>query len=374
MLIPIKPMMDRSLFLKNSNDKLSQPWNSGSFYEKGREALVEGVRKVGLKKGDCIIVPALICYPVIEALRNEGYKVHLIDLNKNLSFPKTKISSLIYKKKAKALMLIDYFGFLAEENIEFSKYLKTKHKKIKIIIDRCHTSFFKRNIFLDLEKTDLIFFSLRKIIPTFDGGVYFTKKKEISEIIVRNKIFIIIFYLKRLIEDLIIMIGFPNIFINVFSKFTLLKNSKSVNPVINKNIITNMLYNQLTNRSQIDKIEKIRKKNYNLIHKVVIKNNITPLFNKLNKSISPQVFPVIDHSKKLNTYLRKMGVGSYNWPGCELPPEILRRKKEFKNSIELNSKLLCLPLHQSIKKEHIFYLNNILKKYDKILSRPKRNF
>ena len=170
------------------------------------------------------------------------------------------------------------------------------------------------------------------------------------------------------------MIGFPNIFINVFSKFTLLKNSKSVNPVINKNIITNMLYNQLTNRSQINKIEKIRKKNYNLIHKVVIKNNITPLFNKLNKSISPQVFPVIDHSKKLNTYLRKMGVGSYNWPGCELPPEILRRKKEFKNSIELNSKLLCLPLHQSIKKEHIFYLNNVLKKYDKILSRPKRNF
>ena len=89
--------------MKNSNDKLSQPWNSGSFYEKGREALVEGVRKVGLKKGDCIIVPALICYPVIEALRNEGYKVHLIDLNKNLSFPKTKISSLIYKKRQKLL-------------------------------------------------------------------------------------------------------------------------------------------------------------------------------------------------------------------------------------------------------------------------------
>ena len=67
-----------------------------------------------------------------------------------------------------------------------------------------------------------------------------------------------------------------------------------------------MLYNQLTNKGQINKIEKIRK-NYNLIHKVVIKNNITPLFNKLNKSISPQVFPVIDHSKKLNTYLRKIG-------------------------------------------------------------------
>ena len=57
---------------------------------------------------------------------------------------------------------------------------------------------------------------------------YILKKKEISEIIVRNKIFIIIFYLKRLSEDLIIMIGFPNIFINVFSKFTLLK-LKSVN-------------------------------------------------------------------------------------------------------------------------------------------------
>lgn len=60
MPIPIKPMMDKSLFLKNSNDKLAQPWNSGSFHEKGRDALVEGVRKVGLKKGDCIIVPEVI--------------------------------------------------------------------------------------------------------------------------------------------------------------------------------------------------------------------------------------------------------------------------------------------------------------------------
>ncbi len=370
MLIPIKPMIDRSLFMRSCNTKLPQPWNSGTFYEKGRDALIEGVKNIGLKKGDCIIVPALICYPVIEALRNEGYKVHLIDLNKNLSFPKVKLSSLISKKKAKAFMLIDYFGFLADENIEFSKYLKMKHKNIKIIIDRCHTSFFKRNIFLDLEKIDLIFFSLRKIIPTFDGGVYFIKKKVISEIKIRNKIHITIFYLKRLIEDLIITIGFPNIFINVFSKFTLFKNSKSINPVLCKNIITNMLYNQLANRNQINKIEKIRKQNYNLIHKVIIKNNITPLFNQLNKSISPQVFPIIDHSKKLNSYLRRLGVGSYNWPGNELPQEILSRKKDFKNSIELNSKLLCLPLHQSINKEHIFYLNNILKKYEKILSRP----
>ena len=120
MLIPIKPMIDRSLLMRSCNNKLQQPWNSGTFYEKGRDALIEGVKNIGLKKGDCIIVPALICYPVIEALRNEGYKVHLIDLNKNLSLPKAKLSSLISKKKAKAFMLIDYFGFLADENIEFT--------------------------------------------------------------------------------------------------------------------------------------------------------------------------------------------------------------------------------------------------------------
>ena len=72
--------------MKIANDKLSQLWNSGSFMRKVGSITI---RKVGLKKGDCIIVPALICYPVIEVL-NEGYKVHLIDLNKNLSFSKQK--------------------------------------------------------------------------------------------------------------------------------------------------------------------------------------------------------------------------------------------------------------------------------------------
>ena len=48
-------------------------------------------------------------------------------------------------------MLIDYFK--PKENIEFSKYLKTKHKKIKIIIDRCIQAFLKE-IFFRFRETD----------------------------------------------------------------------------------------------------------------------------------------------------------------------------------------------------------------------------
>ena len=37
------------------------------------------------------------------------------------------------------------------------------------------TEILKNLLFSSFLETDLIFFSLRKIIPTFDGGVYFTK-------------------------------------------------------------------------------------------------------------------------------------------------------------------------------------------------------
>ena len=50
--------------------------------------------------------------------------------------------------------------------------------------------------------------------------------------------------------------------------------------------------------------------------------------------------------------------------GHELPAIIKRNKKKYKKTIFLNDNILCIPIHESVKKKNIYKLFKIVSSYD----------
>ena len=50
------------------------------FYPRGRDALIAGIKYLGLKVGDCIIIPAFMCESTVTPLRKAGYEVRSVNM------------------------------------------------------------------------------------------------------------------------------------------------------------------------------------------------------------------------------------------------------------------------------------------------------
>ena len=62
--------------------------------------------------------------------------------------------------------------------------------------------------------------------------------------------------------------------------------------------------------------------------------------------------------------IRNNGFKVYRWRGHELPAIIKRNKKKYKKTIFLNDNILCIPIHESVKKKNIYKLFKIVSSYD----------
>ena len=110
----------------------------------------------------------------------------------------------------------------------------------------------------------------------------------------------------------------------------------------------------------------MRRDNYNELSKIFISKGFSTLFDSLDVDIVPQVLPIIVHQSGMVDFLRNHGVGAYNWPGEELPEEVLSLSKIYTNSINFNKKVVCLPIHQSINTKDIDRIEFILSQWKKV--------
>lgn len=138
--------------------------NHITYYSLARHALKTGLTSLGIKKGDSVLVPSLICRDVLAPFNELGVKVLFFKLDQNLNL--SKVDEL---PPANAIMAIHYFGLETDLSPYFD-YCKAHNAFL--IEDNAH-GLFSRSANNNLLGTsgDIGIISARKTLPIQNGAI-----------------------------------------------------------------------------------------------------------------------------------------------------------------------------------------------------------
>jgi hypothetical protein len=168
----------RVIIRKEVRRNLYYPEPSGSgwtapqntrFYSLARFAILDGLKSLGLKSGDQVLIPSLMCRDVLAPFHSLGLEIKFYDVDQQL-----EPISLIKDPKIKAIMAVNYFGFPAAIE-KFKKYCVENN--CFLIEDNAH-GFLSRDPqgnFLG-DRGDVGIFSFRKTLSIPDGAGLVTSR------------------------------------------------------------------------------------------------------------------------------------------------------------------------------------------------------
>lgn len=339
--------------LSARESKLTDFWAKAFYYDSGGSALISALKRLSIEPYSKILIPSYLCKSIPHLLRNEGFKPIFVDPKLDLTFDSNAVTRLMSDEQIDAILLVDYFGFMSEHNLKFAKAIK--QTGTKIIIDRCHSSLFQKNQNNTFEHVDAIIYSFRKTFNVPDGGALMLKNLSNSEYIKRKPLYMEYkFFLLKIMEFLVLRLGWPNIYSKNFTylkprkkSFTKQSNIKIYNHV-ERTSISFSLFNHIRDLNKLDRISSIRLKNFDRL-KIIFKSlDFQISFEQPDKESIPQVLVVHNENKKLVEFLNDKSIGAYCWPGDDLDEQIKINPDLFPNTLHLNDTLACIPIHQGI--------------------------
>lgn len=162
------PVFDPEYFRgKNSNDLPFPFQEDGIFlFGYGRAALYEGLRVLGIKDGETVLVPDYICNVVVAPMHALNIKIRFYPVDANLK-PQWQAIEKAIDGNTKALVVVNYCGF--PNDLVMAECFCKKHN-IYLIEDNAHGF-----LSADNEKPlgsygDIGIFSFRKILPIPNGA------------------------------------------------------------------------------------------------------------------------------------------------------------------------------------------------------------
>ncbi len=373
MLISSKPKFNSKHLFNDVNKKPSFLSDNIKYFDNGSDALVMALKNLNIGSNSKIAIPAYICKTLTENLRSNNLVPFFYDINLDLSLDFDFVEKFLRVNNIEIILLVDFFGFYSFENISLSK--KFKEKGYKVIIDRCHSALSSKNTNIDFNQVDAMIFSLRKNFGSRDGGALIDQTP--SSFSYKSFVDLKFIFIK-FIENIVFYLGFPNIYSKNFENFKnkyLFKFTKSLNntnlrfkEVKQNKLLSNYLFKQIFNEKIVNKICNSRIENFNRLTRIKSNKNLRIMFEALDDYTVPQVLPVIDESMSLTKFLNNQGIGSYRWPGNELDDVVIMCKDKFPNTISLNDKLVCLPIHQSLKSNEIIKIIECVTEWDNDLN------
>jgi perosamine synthetase len=133
----------------------------------GRIALLEGLKLLGLRAGDSVLIPNYICNVVLAPLYSMGIEAKFYGVNRRLE-PDWEAVEKVLNRKVKALLIVNYFGF--PNCLEIARTMCDK-TGLFLVEDNAHG-------FLSCldgrplgSYGDISFYSFRKTLAVPDGAV-----------------------------------------------------------------------------------------------------------------------------------------------------------------------------------------------------------
>jgi len=357
MIIPSRPQPKFNLY-KSTPEVI----HGVHFYLQGRNALLDCLIRLNLKKGDAILLPSYMCFSSIKPILDYGFKAIYIEPNNDLSYDLELVKSFIEKRiEIKAILLVYYFGL----SLEYKKIIDLSTSEgIKVIEDHCH-SFLKEFKHFGLNsQVNAKIFSLRKSLPVRDGGVLLISENfnlnngSTNCLGVFEEFF---FYFSRKIEKLLSLINI-NFYSKFFNRIFNLRSNKNRQEFLNYDpcLPSNALTNYLNDKNYLLNCESQIKANYLYLEKKINFLKIKIFRADLAAHSILQAFPLLDEKGGLCDYLRARGVGAWRWPDYELP-ECINNNSDFPIANLLNQQIVLLPIHQDIRIKDMQYMTRIIK-------------
>ena len=366
MIIPARPLLESFLLSPNLTKK--EFYSSINFTKNGRTALEELALEFKLKKGDKILIPGLICYSAIENLIKIGLKPIFYDLELNLNLNWSYISKHLKHKDIKAILIVNYFGFIDTNKYQILSLCRDQD--LLVIDDYCHSflTFYLKKNRNNMEGIK-VFFNFNKLVRIGGGGYIINSKVE-KKYLIKSETFInhILRFILSNFEKFNIKFSILNIYnkrIFWLKKYFLkiFKSKMDHKKDFNYYLINSSIAELFSNEKLLREVQRKRLNNYKIIYKSLLEIGITPIQKIKDEEITPQNISIIDNSGYLNNYLRERGIGSYTWPGEELPIFNDEEEENLKNTFYIHKRIVCLPVHQSIKNNDIKYIIEKVKEY-----------
>jgi perosamine synthetase len=167
MYVPILQGLDPLLFLRPSRFDIRGIVGGKSYpCRRGRDALWWGIRSLGIKCGENVLLPASLCGAILQPFLSCGISIKYYPLDRSLRYQVDEIEARI-DGRTKAVYLIHYFGF-PQDPVPLKAFCRDRGLWL---IEDCALSLMGRaNGELLGSYGSISIFSLRKFLPVPDGG------------------------------------------------------------------------------------------------------------------------------------------------------------------------------------------------------------
>lgn len=355
-----------------SRKALLPEWRGLTFFPKGRDALMAGIYALGLHPKDKIVVPAYICESVVKTIRSFGCEPIFMDVNLKLQFDVDKLVEIIKDCRPKAVLVIHYFGVPADVLQILSV---CRPYGVKVIEDCCHSFMTKvQQMALGLQG-HIAIYSMRKSLPIQDGGALRLNENNLNcafaHNIKRNFSASPLFLAARTFEMIAATVGWPNIYSLTLDRIkfwlrdiyrsSIFFDSRAHIP--HPQLPSRQLLYSLSSEEYLNDIFEKTHANYNELVEGVLRLGLRPYMRNLPDGCVPQWFIIDAPSGLLVNFLRANGIGASQWPGSELPLDVIDDPLRYPVSVDFSSRFVLVPIHQSIRSRHVKYILNVLQRW-----------
>jgi hypothetical protein len=343
------------------------------FYPRGRDALLAGLRALGIQAGAALVIPAYICNSTVAPLEQAGYRIVFVDIEPDLRLDPAKVLAAAEASGAKAVLAVHYFGFSA--GIERLVSL-LRPRGIRVIEDCCH-SFLTH---ADGERVgfrgDAAIFSMRKTLPIPDGGALRINAEAYDrtglDVQPAAAPAVARYLLSRAVEAVVAALGWPNIYSSAIDalKSRIRGERAGANQAdVTANVAdegrpqapSSLLRRYLSSEPYLRAVAERTAANYARVVEAGRALELQSYVERLPSGCVPQWAPFADPSGRIVQALRERGVGACRWPWQELPAEVAAQASAYPVSNDLNQRLVLVPVHQSVGKRGMDRMLRVLK-------------
>lgn len=334
-----------------------------------RNAIFHGLRALGIRPGQKILVPAYLCTAAIEPIEYFGAEVEFYAIRRNCLPDWSDLEAKI-RGNVRAIMAVHYFGFPCD----IEKFCALCDQYSLFLIEDCaHVLEGVPNQHGFGEFGDFSVFSPRKYLPVFDGGrlrlnrpapgfqVRFQFEsplftfREAKDLFDRRKPPSASLGAPpppepqaeavRSERELVLDRGRPGKPLDVFPNSTSFLPWMATFPMsrLSKHLLTHFPILNIASR---------RRANYDrLLERLSRLEGVQPLFERWAPDVVPWVLPLtIGERSDAHTALRALGIPAVTWGGVR---DRRISAREFPEADFLYEHLVFLPIHQDLETAHL---------------------
>ena len=311
----------------------------------GTAGLYLGLKALGIKNGDEVIVPDLTFVATPNSVEANNAKSVLVDIDRDTLNMDTDLIQKKITKKTKAIMTVNFNG--RTTNMKILNEIAKKND-LRIIEDAAHSlgSYYDKKHQGNQSDLGVFSFSTPKIITTGQGGMIVTNNKNLYEKCMELKDFG-----RKIGAKKKMMSAFDHDEIGYNFKFTEFQAAVGISQM-----------KKLSNRI------KIKKKMFKMYQEELENISDIEFVGTDLKKITPWMTDIILKNKntrlKLITFLKKNNIETrIFYPSIHKLKPYLTNNKKFPISSEISDRGLWLPSSITLKENQIGFITKQIKKF-----------